>query len=665
MDCQANVNNSTDGFNCVGVCGNYHNVILLRAFVGSQKAETFRWLLHVAFPALIACYKKIRTFIVDGCDALLGELRACCMPSGLFPIANILLCIFHLLINSWDSQFGYALRRATGAAPWFQFFKQALFKVKNCETEQEFLDCKNFVLRVAAGWKCDDFPQTDVIKFIISRLNHPRDWVLCYHKMSLTRGCQATPRVEGEHGHSRLAGVNARCSWALTTSKYEKTLKRRRHKLLKWADKLISRVLARSITNPDKSTLTPAILTHIDGLMLPWMVDTLEVQMLCGRKDTMRCVYTDATSAKHVFAVFFEEDEPNDEMDDVPTAPEQANPATVPEVAPSPEDSSEDELASDSSEAGDQPRKTAREQIVVDDEEEEWTDAMQAELEDVLSNPIAPNTEFFFKKVRTLTLLSDPKNPSKLIIICDCGFAPRIGCACRHTWCFLFTILKAIPRILGDGAGMCIDMCQCLSKPVCCPDCSSQPGYRPFGWEEHDLFSFQDMVNMDIASKVKYHAVLRPDVNANSLFPEEHPQAFHPRISKALFRKFTSFHKHEGTARVPKSGIPETPGDDDANDGDCDGEDATAGPPPPNSKRDRSQRRIVPTFPMVDNLLKGMWQRTDRLSDREIKAQAKSIILTMMQEANEAIMILHPDLAPKRMHRFYSQRDRILGLAAP
>ena len=345
MDCQANVNRSTDGFNCVGVDGNYHNVVLIRAFVGSQRAEMFRWMLRVAFPALIPNFQKIRTFICDGCDALLGELRTCCIPGGIFPFAKILQCVFHLLINSYDNQFGYALRRQGGPAPWFQFFKQALFRLKNCESTQEFSDCKNFVLRVAAGWQCSDFPTTDVIKFIISRLNHPDDWVLCYHIMTLTRGCQATTRVEGEHGHSRRSGVNARCTWALTTIKYDKLLKRRRHRLVKWADKQISRGLGRGVTNPAESTITPDILNHLDSFLLPWALDTLEVQMLCGRNIKSRCVYTEERGGKHIFAVFFEEDEDNE---DAPTAPDEANPETTPAVPGSPNDTSEDETEADS-----------------------------------------------------------------------------------------------------------------------------------------------------------------------------------------------------------------------------------------------------------------------------------------------------------------------------
>jgi hypothetical protein len=46
------------------------------------------------------------------------------------------------------------------------------------------------------------------------------------------------------------------------------------------------------VTNAHESTLTDAILTHLDSLGLPWLVDTIEVQMLLGKKESLRCIYT-------------------------------------------------------------------------------------------------------------------------------------------------------------------------------------------------------------------------------------------------------------------------------------------------------------------------------------------------------------------------------------
>jgi hypothetical protein len=656
MDCQANVNKSTDGFNCVSVDGNYHNIISLRAFVGSQKAEMFRWILRVAIPALLPNYKKIRLFLCDGCDALLGELRACCVPGGVFPIAKILLCIFHLLIKNYDDTFGYALRR-TQSPEWFQFFKNALMRLRNCDSIGELTECKNFVLRVAAGWSNDDFPKNDMLKFLMARIKKSDEWVLCYHVSTFTRGCSATPRCEGEHGHSRNAGVNARCSWPVTVKKYEKTLNRRRRKLLKWADKQISRTLGRSVTNANESTLTDAILTHLDSLVLPWMVDTIEVQMLLGRKESLRCIYTSDTVNASTFAVFFEDEELED---DLGAGPEVANPQGLPEIPRSPLDTSSDEREQ-SDDADDSSKRQSLDSTIVidDDDEEEWTEQMQQEMEYILANPLQPNTTFLYRKVRTLTLQRDPQNGNYLLIICDCGYAPRIGCACRHVWCFLFTILKAIPRSL-DAAGAAIQLCECLNHPNACEDCKAAENYKAFQWEDFPLFQFQHMINMDVASKVKYHALLRPELDANSLFEEVHSAAFHPRISAHLFQQFTRFHRPEGFANVPKAGIPEN-GDVSGDEDDADG-GSNENPNPEVAPR-RSSRNVLPTLPMISNVVQSTWDRIHRLKDSKIKAEAKSLLWTNLQDTLEQINALEPVRQPRSLTRYYSERDRVLGLA--
>jgi len=285
-----------------------------------------------------------------------------------------------------------------------------------------------------------------------------------------------------------------------------KTLNRRRRKLLKWADKQISRTLGRSVTNANESTLTDAILTHLDSLVLPWMVDTIEVQMLLGRKESLRCIYTSDTVNASTFAVFFEDEELED---DLGAGPEVANPQGLPEIPRSPLDTSSDEREQ-SDDADDSSKRQSLDSTIVidDDDEDEWTEQMQQEMEYILANPLQPNTTFLHRKVRTLTLQRDPQNGNYLLIICDCGYAPRIGCACRHVWCFLFTILKAIPRSL-DAAGVAIQLCECLNHPNACEDCKAAENYKAFQWENFPLFQFQHMINMDVASKVKYHALLQ------------------------------------------------------------------------------------------------------------------------------------------------------------
>lgn len=80
----------------------------MRAYVGAQRAETFRWLFKVAFVFLVTNIMCIRAFFVDGWAATISELQALCHAHGMFPIAKIILCMWHLLTDAYDRKFGYA-----------------------------------------------------------------------------------------------------------------------------------------------------------------------------------------------------------------------------------------------------------------------------------------------------------------------------------------------------------------------------------------------------------------------------------------------------------------------------------------------------------------------------------------------------------------------------
>lgn len=209
-----------------------------------------------------------------------------------------------------------------------------------------------------------------------------------------------------------------------------------------------------------------------------------------------------------------------------------------------------------------------------------------------------------------------------------------------------------------------IQLCECLTSPNSCGNCKSAESYRAFSWDNFPQFNFEHMMNMDVASKVKYHAVLRPDVNGNSLFPEVHSTGFHPRISANLFQQFARTNRPEGFANVPTAGIPENCGtEDDENDEDG-GNDGDSTPKPnPSEASRRSSRTITPTFPMVSNLVQNIWDRINRFNDSKSKGEARSLLWTNLQDTNEQINALQPALLPKKLTRFYSLRDRVIGLA--
>ncbi len=269
MDVQSNVTNTTDGLNVIGIDGNYHNIVVMRAFIGSQKGATFRWIFKVAFWMLVKIFQMIRAFFVDGCVATLSDLQPLCHASGMFPVAKIVLCMWYLLTDAYDEKFGYGK-----SATWFQAFKKLMYRIRRCETQDELDHCAEYVMRCAAGsWLKEEnhahFPSSEMVKFVMARVQHSRNWVMQHTLTSVTRGAMTTARVEGDQGHSRNRNINAPNSWRTSVMKHEAMHLEKRIKLLHWSDKQISRKLLRGPTNAAQSSITPDVLKALDAILLP------------------------------------------------------------------------------------------------------------------------------------------------------------------------------------------------------------------------------------------------------------------------------------------------------------------------------------------------------------------------------------------------------------
>lgn len=158
------------------------------------------------------------------------------------------------------------------------------------------------------------FPSADMVKFVLSRLDNCEDWVLMHHLCVPTRGTSTTQRVEADQGHSRDHDINARNSWLLTVKKHDTAYHEQLQALFVWNDKQIGRALCRGPTNTEITTITQELLVKLDSVVLPWCVDNVEVQLLLGQKEEMRCVYRschDLSSGgpRYVFNDFYEDDD--------------------------------------------------------------------------------------------------------------------------------------------------------------------------------------------------------------------------------------------------------------------------------------------------------------------------------------------------------------------
>ena len=187
--------------------------------------------------------------------------------------------------------------------------------------------------------------------------------------------------------------------------------------------------------------------------------------------------------------------------------------------------------------------------------------------------------------------MPDPNNAAKLIGTCSCGYSFRIGFACRHFWCMLFTVLRC-NFVLLDGHHSVTNLCECTSSPRSCVECMEKPHFKKFEWG--DDFDFLSLFNLDIGSKIKYHATLRSNFDSAQAFPTLHSSAFYPRIAASIFQPFANHNDPVSPRSVLKSGIPDTHMENSEND---DGwEDVQTEAPPPASRRRSSSSRVVPAW---------------------------------------------------------------------
>ena len=547
LDCMHGVTSSTDGFNAVGIDGNGHNIQVMRAFVASQDSNIFRWLFREAFPALVPSAEAIRVFLTDGCKAMISELEAACGVGQQFQHAKMFRCMFHLITKAFEDQF----RIGDG---WQTEVKKLLYQLRKCETDKEFKACSEFVLRKIAGMPMLGSPQSvlraQVLRFVKRRVDCAPLWVLKDQLHVPTRGCSATARVEGTHGHDRTTDrINARNSWFTSTKRHSHGSNRRHRAKQSWSRRQLGSKLLRDPMNAEESVFKRKDLEALDEVLLPWPLETLEEQALLalgmkvvfvkkGSTTETRSIFADKERrpASGEFAVWVENDEDSDdgeELDDDHQEPEHDD------------DDSSESSSSDDSSAYSTPSKKKRldaADIICDessDEEEEF-DA-DAYIADCLAQPLPDDAKFHWKKIRTVTCSPQfddrQKLTGKYTYLCSCGFPKRIGICCRHIFAVLFQMIINVADIAeGSESEDAADL-----DPTSI-DWSAYPGI------------LQALCSMNLCSKIKYHAALH---QKGQLFDRD-PFLFKVTVPKNVphcyLKEFIP--DPEAVQMIPQNGLP-------------------------------------------------------------------------------------------------------------
>ena len=64
--------------------------------------------------------------------------------------------------------------------------------------------------------------------------------------------------------------------------------------------------------------------------------------------------------------------------------------------------------------------------------------------------------------------------------------------------------------------------------------------------------------------------------------------------------------------------------------------------------------------------IESIWTRTERLKDskdHELRSNARALMLATIRSLGEQVSMLHTELAPKREQRYYTARDKYMGIS--
>ena len=181
-----------------------------------------------------------------------------------------------------------------------------------------------------------------------------------------------------------------------------------------------------------------------------------------------------------------------------------------------------------------------------------------------------------------------------------------------------------------------------------------------FDWTTFPV-DFVQLVNMDICSKLRYHAVrhqtqCRTSTNiyaASSCFSMNHDLDFKPKIPASVLRQFLGQFEVEDASKVPAPGVPMhgPPAgrhSHQENSNEQDGQGPAASPRRASARSGSGLRE--PTEKGFMDYCQRVWDRTKRLRSSDA-TEARQILQQQMEIADEMVSAIRPSRLPQQMTR--------------
>lgn len=501
----------------VGVDPFWLNGTLFRSWIPNQTDTAYAWLSTIGLPAVVPLkiLKSVQSVFTDDDQVFNNAFEMLLEEDECFGNAEAYICTYHIVRN-FHQDFGRgcttAHRKSGGRInwthPWQKHCEGAIYKLSQCETDDEMFQCKKWIDNYIKNTK--DIPRSatrrSVRQFFIKKFKKRKHWILRYRMKRKTLNLNSTSRIEGEFSGSHAVKMTSGTKMHKGYFKLRFLSDRRRIRKVRLCEDAVGKV-----SKKKSVVMTDAEWRSIDKVLTPYYCSRVELQCARALHENIKFQLTSKSDDRVTVAMWFEhsastmEDDlaDDDDIDDgggtEVSDPEDGEPVVA-------------AFSSDSSETGDG-ESDEDGQISLGPGSHRVLSSDSEAISECASEGEDDFTPFRYRRIRhvTFTLQGD-----HFVMECDCGYLDRTNVPCRH-------ILRLLKEILGHW------------------------GFESQRW------------HMRLLKKL-YHDVittLRP-------IRGSHKQAAHAHVSAAAVRQWLEG-KEATENGVPLAGVVDIDGADDGN----------------------------------------------------------------------------------------------------
>lgn len=447
IDAKAKTNDLKHAFMAgVGVDAFWLNSTLFRSWIPNQTDTAYAWMSTIAIPAVIPVniLQSVQSVFTDDDQVFSNAFEMLLEEGECFCNAEAYICTYHIVRN-FHQDFGRGCttthRKSGGRInwnhPWQKHCEQAIYKLSQCETDDEMHECKKWIDNYLKTTKdiARSATRRSVRLFFNKKFKKKRHWILRYRMKRKTLNLNSTSRIEGEFSGSHGVKMTSGTKMHKGYHKLRFLSDRRRLRKVRLCEDAVGKV-----SKKKSLVMTEAEWKYIDKLLTPYYCCRVESQCARALHENIKFQLTSKSDDLVTVAMWYDhtalttEDDALADDDDIEDGGNELEDSDAESGAAAP---SAPVFSSDSDDGGDSSDSDEGQTLgpgshrVISSESEAISDCESAGEDDF--------TPFRYRRIRKITLSLKEDN---FVMKCDCGYLERTDVPCRH-------ILRLLKEILG------------------------------------------------------------------------------------------------------------------------------------------------------------------------------------------------------------------------